>query len=208
MIIMKGTQMPLPYSEDRDDTRFDHISHLQVKDLSSGEVYEAKMLNYSNGGIYFESDGVFQEGTKIYICMQRSPYVQSSRVMEYFTGEIMWRKCLNRSFFDYGYGFQLVSDSCKQGLDSKDVRKGKDSRKHPRKSLFRNIRFGTDRGIFEGSTKNISASGVFIATDKKLEVGQSIRLNLSVKKGKTAKITGQIVWVNEKGFGLKFKKIK
>jgi Tfp pilus assembly protein PilZ len=57
-----------------------------------------------------------------------------------------------------------------------------------------------------GSTKNISASGVFIATEEKLEVGQVIKLDLPMKN-KTAKIIGQVAWLNEEGFGLKFKKI-
>jgi len=70
--------MAEPYSEDRDETRFDHNSPLQVKDLGSGAIYEAKTQNYSNGGVYFESDGLFQNGTKIYICMKNSPYAQSS----------------------------------------------------------------------------------------------------------------------------------
>ena len=91
--------MAIPFSEDRDDTRFDHISPLQVKDLSSGKIYEARMQNHSHGGIYFESDGLLQKGAKIYICMQNSPYPQSSGVLEYYTGKVMWRKYLKRSSF-------------------------------------------------------------------------------------------------------------
>jgi hypothetical protein len=197
----------IPYSEDRDDTRFDHISLLRVSDLSSGEVYEAKMLNYSNGGINFVSNSLLQKGAKIYICMQKSPYAQSSGVLEYYTGEIMWRKYLKRSFFDYSYGIQLISGSSNQDLDSNKARKEKVSKRHPRKSIFQNIRFDTDKGNFMGRTRNISASGVFIATEEKLKVGQSLKLKLPLKS-KIAEITGQIVWLNKEGFGIKFKKIK
>ena len=42
----------------------------------------------------------------------------------------------------------------------------KESRKHPRKPFFRTTRFGTQKGISEGTTKNISTSGVFIAISK------------------------------------------
>ena len=115
---------------------------------------------------------------------------------------------MKRPLFNYGYGVQLVSDSIKPNLDSNDAKTAKDSRKHPRKSFSRSIRFGTHKGISEGTTKNISASGVFIATEEKLEVGQLLKLNLPLKKGKTAETIGQIVWLNEEGFGLKFKKIK
>jgi len=183
--------MELPFSEDRNKTRFDHISSLRVKDFSSGEVYEAKMLNYSNGGIYFESNSLLQKGAKIYICIENSPFANSSGLLEYYTGEIRWRKYLKRSFFDDGYGIQLSSDP----------------RKRSRTPNFKNVRFSTHKGIHEGRTKNISASGTFIATDEKLKVGQWIRLNLPLKKDKTAKIMGQVVWLNDEGFGLKFKNI-
>ncbi|MCK5278001.1 MAG: PilZ domain-containing protein [Cyclobacteriaceae bacterium] len=192
----------------RDAARSDHISPLQVKDQRSGEIYEARMFNYSYSGIYFESDGIFQKGTKIYICIQNSPYSLLSGVLEYYNGEVMWRKDLERPLFNYGYGIQLVSDSIKPDLDSNDAKTAKDSRKHPRKPFSRSLRFGTHKGISEGTTKNISASGVFIATEEKLEVGQLLKLNLPLKKGKTAETIGQIVWLNEEGFGIKFKKIK
>jgi len=194
--------------ENRDAARSDHISPLQVKDQRSGEIYEARMFNYSYSGIYFESDGIFQKGTKIYICIQNSPYSLLSGVLEYYNGEVMWRKDLERPPFNYGYGIQLVSDSIKPDLDSNDAKTAKDSRKHPRNPFSRSLRFGTHKGISEGTTKNISASGVFIATEEKLEVGQLLKLNLPLKKGKTAETIGQIVWLNEEGFGLKFKKIK
>ena len=192
----------------RDAARSDHISPLQVKDQRSGEIYEARMFNYSYSGIYFESDGIFQKGTKIYICIQNSPYSLLSGVLEYYNGEVMWRKDLERPLFNYGYGIQLVSDSIKPDLDYNDAKTAKDSRKHPRKPFSRSLRFGTHKGISEGTTKNISASGVFIATEEKLEVGQLLKLNLPLKKGKTAETIGQIVWLNEEGFGIKFKKIK
>ena len=83
-----------------------------------------------------------------------------------------------------------------------------DLRKESRTPYVKNVLFSTDKGIHEGKTKNISASGIFIATEKKLEVGQNIRLKLPLKKGKTVEVIGQIVWLNEEGFGLKFQKVK
>jgi Tfp pilus assembly protein PilZ len=200
--------IPYSFSEDRDDTRFDHISPLQVKDLSSGKMYEARMRNHSNGGIYFESDGLLQKGAKIYICIQNSPNPQSSGVLEYYTGKVMWRKYLKRSFFYYGYGVQMLGGINKQNMHSNDGKKGKDSRKYPRKPFCRTVGLSTKKnGIFKGRTKNVSASGVFISSDAKLELGQELRLILPVK-GKKVKIEGQIVWLNDEGFGLKFKKIQ
>jgi hypothetical protein len=195
-------------SENRGAERTDHITPLQVKDLQSGEIYEARMFNYSYSGIYFESDGVLEKGTPIFIGIQNSPYPISSRVFEYYKGEVIWRKNFKRSLFKYGYGIHFVSDSIKQDWDANDAKKSKNMRKHPRKPFCRTIRFGTHKGISKGTTKNISASGVFIAAKEKLEVGQKLKLNFPLKNGKTVEAIGQIVWLNEEGFGIKFKKIK
>ena len=194
--------------ERRDAVRTDHISPIQVKDLKSGEIYEASMINYSYSGIYFESDGFFDKGTPIYIGIHNSPYSLASHVFDYYKGEVMWRKDLKRSPAKYGYGIELASDSGKQDIDFNDEKMATDSRKHPRKPFFRTMRFGTPRGIFKGTTKNISASGVFIATEEKLEIGRLIKLNLPLKAGKTKKIIGEVVWVTKGGLGLKFTKIK
>ena len=175
--------------ERRDSARTDHKSPLQVNDLRSGEIYEARMVNYSDGGICFGSDGVFEKGMKIYICIQHSPYNFSSGVLEYFNGEIMWRKKSKQSLFKYEYGIQLVSDSSKQKLEANTAKKTKESREHPREPFVRKIQFGTEKGLFEGKTKNISKSGVFITTEVKLEVRQLLKLKLPIKNGKTKHTT-------------------
>ena len=199
--------MAQPFSEDRDQPRFDHTSPLQIKDLGSGEIYEAQMQNYSNGGIYFESNGLLEKGTKIYICIQNSPYAKASGVLEYYTGEVMWRKNLKQSLFKYGYGIQLAFVSTKTGSDI-NAPLERELRKHSRKPYFQNILYSTQKGLHTGRTINFSASGAFIATEENLKVGQQLKLSLPLKNGKSELIEGQIVWKNEEGFGLKFKKVK
>jgi len=94
--------------EKREARRIEHTSLLQIKDLRSGVIYEARMFNFSNGGIYFESDGVFEKGTPLYIGIHNSPYSHPSRVFEYFKGEVMWREDLKRSLSKYGYGKEVT----------------------------------------------------------------------------------------------------
>ena len=199
--------MALQFPEDRDYTRFRHISPLQVKDWSSGKIYEARMQNYSNGGIYFESDGLFQKGAKIYVCMQNSPYTQTSDLLEYYAGRVMWRKDLKESPYYFGYGVQFISGSSELEYYSNDSIR-KESRKHSRVPYIKKVQFSTQKGTHEGRTQNISIQGLFIATEEKLAVGQLLKLNLPLKKDKTVEIIGKIVWLNEEGFGLKFQKIK
>ena len=189
------------------DKRIDYSSPVQIKELRFGEIHEARMLNYSKAGVYFESNGVFEQGTKIYICIQNSPFRNSSGVLKYLHGEVRWRKELKSSSSKYGYGIQLFSGIRQQEFEQSDP-KEKDLRKHPRKPFFRNIRFSSYKGSHEGDTKNVSASGLYVASREKFKAGQWLKLNLPLKNGKTAEIMGQIVWLKDEGFGLKFQKEK
>jgi len=193
-------------SEHREATRTDHYTPLQVKDLQSNKVYEARMFNYSSTGLYFESDGVFGRGRSIYIGIQNSPYSNTSRVFEYYKGEVVWSQELKRSLFRYGYGVQFTIASKKPGSKTNNAKSFEDMRKHPRKSFYQTIRLDTRSGIAKGTTKNISASGVFISADTKLEVGQTLDLSFPLKNGKTIKNSGEIIWTSDDGFGIKFKK--
>lgn len=194
--------------DDRGAKRTAFITPLQVKDFGSGDIYEAKLLDYSESGISFASNGFFEKNTSLYFGILFPPHYITTRVFEYYRGKVMWRKDLKRSSLIYGYGIQLVSESSKQESNCNGSKITKDSRNHPRRPFFRPLRFGTQKEIYNGSTKNISASGVFIATDEKLEAGQLLKLNLPLKKGKMVRAVGQIVWINDEGFGLKFIEIK
>ena len=194
--------------DDRGAKRTAYVTPLQVKDLRSGDIYEAKMLDYSDGGISFASDGLFEKGTPLYFGILYPPDYFSSRVFEYYKGEVVRRIDLKQSPFKYGYGVQLAFESSKQESDSCDVKTRKEKRNHPRRPFSTPLRFAAQKEIYNGTAKNISASGVFIAANEKLEVGQLIKLNLPLKKGKMVRTVGQIVWINDEGFGLKFKEIK
>ena len=190
--------------DDRGAKRIPYKTPLQVKDLRSGDIYEAKTLDYSDGGISFTSEGYFEKGTPLYFGILYPPDYFTSRVFEYYRGEVMRRKEIKGSPKSYEYGIRLVSESRRQGSNAEDAKTTKESRNHPRRTFSRPLRFGTQKDIYNGSTKNISASGIFIASDQKFEVGQLIQMNLPLKKGKMVRATGKIVWVNDEGFGLKF----
>jgi hypothetical protein len=190
--------------EGRDSARLDHISSIQVQDIESGKIHKAKMCNYSKEGFCFESDSVLNPGMHIYIGIQNSPYASLPDVLEYYRGELMWRKKLHNSFFRFGYGVKLASLVNQQDYKLNDTKKSKDSRKHPRRRYDQFILFTSQSGVFEGSIKNISSSGVFIMAEKAFGVGQILTLVLPLKNGKHAKVKGKIVWTNDKGFGIKF----
>ena len=194
--------------DDRTAKRTAFITPLQVTDLASGDIYEAKMLDYSKGGISFATDGLFEKKTLLYFGILYPPDYATSRILEYYKGEVMWRKDSQQDSFNYEYGIQLTSESRFQDSKADEAKAIKESRTHPRRSFSRPLRFGVQQNVYDGSAKNISASGIFIATDEKLEVGQVIQLNLPLKKGKMIGTQGEVVWVNDEGFGLKFHKGK
>jgi hypothetical protein len=182
----------------------DHVSSLQVQDIESGKIHKARMFNYSKEGVYFESDSVLDPGIQIYIGIQDSPFAAMPDVLEYHLAQIMWRKNLKDSFFRYGYGVKLASLADKQDSKSRAVKSAEDLRKHPRRPYDQFTLFTTQSGIFEGSIKNISSSGVFLNAKNTFKVGQTLTLVLPFKNGKDVKVKGKIVWTNDKGFGVKF----
>jgi hypothetical protein len=60
--------------DDRGTKRIPYVKPLQVMDLRSGDMYEAKMLDYSDGGISFASDGLFEKGTPLYFGILYPPF--------------------------------------------------------------------------------------------------------------------------------------
>ena len=111
--------------ENRNNVRINHNSSLQVKDLQSGKIHKAKMVNFSKEGVYFESDSVLNPGMQVYIGIQNSPYASLPDVLEYRRAEIMWRRKLKRSFYRFGYGVKLGFLDNKQILKSNDIKKQK-----------------------------------------------------------------------------------
>ena len=210
-MMKKNDEQITENQENRDTARMDHVSPIQVQDIESGKIHRARMFNYSKEGVYFESDSVLEPGMQIYIGIKDSPYAVVPDVLEYHLARIMWRKILKDSFYRYGYGIKLASFADKPDSEpkaAKAVNRSKDLRKHPRKPYDQFTLFTTQNGIFEGSIKNISSSGVFLTARSTFKVGQTLTLVLPLKNGKDVKVKGRIVWTNDSGFGVKFLNVK
>jgi hypothetical protein len=105
--------------DDRGAKRTAYVTPLQVKDLTTGDIYDAKMLDYSDGGISFASDGFFDMGAPLYFGILYPPEYFSSRVFEYYKGEVVRRIDLKESDYKYGYGVQLATESIKAEIKRK-----------------------------------------------------------------------------------------
>ena len=89
--------------ENRDNTRFPHVSTVTYEDLERGIYSQSKMYNYSDEGLYFESDFAPKVGAEIFIGVENSPFTSGHDV---YRAKVIWKKELpdKQSFFFYGVG--------------------------------------------------------------------------------------------------------
>jgi len=99
--------MPKDNSEKRSSSRFDHKAKITLERFEVGVIQEARMHNYSKSGVYFESDFYLVPGAEIYIGISSSPFAAEPGVYECYRSVVKWRKFLEHSAFDYGYGIEL-----------------------------------------------------------------------------------------------------
>jgi len=201
-----GKLLETENQEKRNNVRLDEYRPLSVKDLKAGIFHKVTMLNYSKNGMYFESDSILEPGAEIYIGIGNSSQVSFADEYEGKRAEIMWRKNLKKSFFNYGYGIKFISADNTTEQKGGNQKKKIDSRKHLRKPYSKSVIFAVDNQILEGTSENISLSGIFIKTKDKFKIGQTIILSLPSKTKKRVKIKGEVVWSNHEGFGVKFLK--
>jgi len=119
--------------EQRDKTRFPHETPITLENFEIGLLHGARMLNFSAEGMYFESDYVLERGTELFIGIKNSPYAPDPDVYECYRAQIRWRKPLKKSSYYYGYGAKFLELE----PQSPNLRKGRNLRRHPRKSCIR-----------------------------------------------------------------------
>ncbi|MGD9238717.1 MAG: PilZ domain-containing protein [Desulfobacterales bacterium] len=193
------------YPEQRDDARINYKSPVKVEDLVSGITLGARMVNYCRTGLCFETNELLHQGAEIFIGIENSPYtLPASRSYECYRAKIIWRRELETAFFKYGYGVRFIFASDEEISQRNDFKGRKDLRKHPRQSYSISIRFATQKRLFEGLTKNISPSGVFIKTNDTPNAGKILTLFIPLKREQKAEIKGRVVWSNQVGCGVKF----
>jgi Tfp pilus assembly protein PilZ len=180
--------------ENRDNARIRYKSPVTIENLQAGIIYQARMLNFSKFGLYFESDSLLGLGDEVFIGIEYSPYADSQDTYECVRANIMWRRELPTSFFKYGYGVKYSIDYDKQKSQSGNLKIVEDQRKHVRIRYSKTIIFATQNKILNGITKDISPSGVFIETRHRLEVGQTVTLTIPLKNARYAKIKSEIIW--------------
>ncbi len=88
-------------SEHRDDLRYKRKAKILLEAHPNGSYYQAKMINFSRGGMYFESDYAPLPGTEIFIGIENSPYDFGADV---YRAQVRWRKELSDQKSKYAFG--------------------------------------------------------------------------------------------------------
>ena len=193
--------------EKRDHTRFDYQAPIVLEDAKFGVLQGARMFNYSDFGLYFETDHFLAPGADIFVGIPNSPYAPDPDVYERYHAVIKWRRPLKTSSFYYGYGIRFLETD---PLDRKPIERGIESRKNPRKPCSLYVKYAVGRKIYPGEVKNISLGGLFLKTNEKdgLEVGTALQLAIPIrKKGNIIRRYARVIWSNRNGFGVEFQRI-
>jgi len=92
--------------EYRDNARFDHEAAILIENYPRGSYYHARMFNYSEGGMYFESNIPFRQGTIIIFGIENSPFENCPGV---YRAKVKWCKKLpdKSSIYYYGVGAEF-----------------------------------------------------------------------------------------------------
>ena len=192
-------------AENREKTRFPHESKVTLESNEIGFQRDARMYNFSDFGIYFESDYRLEPETEIFVGISDSPFASEPDQYERYRGIIKWRKTLKRSSYYYGCGVELLEEAS----DPPKSREHSGIREHPRKNAAIRVKYEVDNKSYEGVTENVSSGGAFINSITPITIGQTVKLEIPLKrKGKIARLTGQVTRTNLRGFGVKFIKSK
>ncbi len=71
-------------------------------------LYRGTMYNFSQGGLYFESNQDLVEGDKISVSIKQPPRQFIVNADQYLEVKIMWCRQLEDSSYQIGYGAKLI----------------------------------------------------------------------------------------------------
>jgi len=187
--------------ERRDKTRFVHESKITLENSEIGVQRGSMMYDFSNKGIYFETDTRLEQETEFRIGINNSPFASEPDKFESYRGIVKWRKALKRSSYYYGYGAELIFEDAED--ENRDQLPW--SRGNPRKTLSIPVKFEFENHTYEGTTENVSKEGVAVKTKDPVMVGQQVIVQIPLeKKDKIVRLNGKVSWSNRQGFGVKF----
>ena len=201
----------------RDQKRFKYKADIFCENFLPGIIYIAKMYNFGNGGLYFESDQRHNTGDHINLAIKSSSHSFGNDILYQFGIEIIWREDLHDSSFSYGYGAKLIDSNefLKKifdisnlkiwSLQDGDLKDEKDLRQHPRKRYNRFAFLSSQNRYYKGVISNISRAGCFIETREISNNNKILSLVIPGDKiDEYIMLKAKIVRLSPTGIGVKF----
>jgi len=161
--------------EKRLHKRMNRDTMVTLESLQTGVNEDTRMVNYSDNGLYFESDQFLQPGAEVFIEIENYLYDQTEPYICHHA-KIIWGKKLKEAPYAFGYGAQYVHLPNEQNSAETDSDQIKDLRKHPRKYIDKKVIFRIGKKYLNGFISDISLNGCFIENRAFLNVGQIIGL--------------------------------
>ena len=193
--------MPKQNKENRSDARLRHSARVALEEFEGGVMHEARMVNYSKKGMYFESDFYLVPGMEIFAGINDSPFASESNVYECYRAIIKWRKFLEDAVFDYGYGIEIQSRVDRR----KQAGKGAESRRHARRPCAIPTLVEGKKCRVRGEIQDASPGGVFIKCEEPVPIGKKVSVMIPLKKKQKLVVrVGEVVRSDAKGIGVKF----
>jgi len=199
------------YTEKRDGDRKFHKVPVWVQEINDIYIYNARMVNFNNKGVYLETDTALEVGKDIIIGIEDSTFISpyaSSDSPKFYQAKILWQKNLIGGFFNFGYGTKFSYFNEKQNVPGTDTLPEKEYRKHPRKRYSKPVIFTSMNQHYKGYLSNISSGGAFIETRGQFKAGQIIKLIIpGTKIDEGIKLKGEVLHFNQSGVGIIFKSV-
>ena len=208
--------------ERRKHKRYQYEAIISHDILSQEAAPAGKIYNFSNTGLYFESNQAFFTREEIFVEIIDHPQSSDVGLELLFDVEIVWRKELQDSAFKQGYGakFNTPVESIEKTIGESIVRKSSprsypkpeiikkiDARTYPRSAYRKSLLFNYKNTICRGLVTNISRGGAYIKTDSKVSFGQKIKFVITVgRTSKNIKLIGWIVRLTADGFAVSFER--
>jgi hypothetical protein len=192
--------------KNRRGSRIYYWTPITIQESGVYFLYRARLANYSMSGIYFETDLLLYPGAKVYVGIQDTSHRLFSEDHGSFLVNIIWRKPLTESSFNYGYGAKLTLGEAQKNSQINNDYEIKELRRNPRKFFSKPTYFTSENKYYKGAIRNISRNGVFIESEAKFSTGDELKF---VVQGvnKYALLKGEIIHYNLTGFGVKFKSV-
>jgi hypothetical protein len=193
--------------EKRHHHRINQNTMVTLESLEIGMDNNTRMRNYSDEGLYFESDQFLSPGTEIFIRMKNfTDDPTESHLCHH--AKVVWGKKLNNSPNAYGYGAKYVKISNKQNSTKTDSDQKKELRKHPRKYCAKPAFFKFENKSYDGFISDISRNGCFIENSEILQFGQILDLVIpGTRFSEKNKLKVEVVRLSPTGVGVRFKRI-